>query len=32
VVDGSIVMTCEFCRYDFAFARDEVKSQADAGG
>jgi molecular chaperone Hsp33 len=32
VVDGAIVMTCEFCRYDFAFARDEVKSQADAGG
>jgi molecular chaperone Hsp33 len=32
VVDGSIVMTCEFCRYDFAFARDEVRSQADAGG
>jgi molecular chaperone Hsp33 len=32
VVDGSIVMTCEFCRYDFAFARDEVQSQAEAGG
>ncbi len=32
VVDGAIVMTCEFCRYDFTFARDEVSSQAEAGG
>jgi molecular chaperone Hsp33 len=32
VVDGAIVMTCEFCRYDFAFGRNEVRSQADAGG
>jgi molecular chaperone Hsp33 len=31
VVDGAIVMTCEFCRHDFAFARDEVQSQAGAG-
>ena len=30
VVDGAIVMTCEFCRYDFRFARDEVHSKADA--
>jgi molecular chaperone Hsp33 len=30
VVDGAIVMTCEFCRHDFRFARDEVRGQASA--
>jgi molecular chaperone Hsp33 len=24
-VDGAIIMTCEFCRYDFAFARGDVR-------
>ena len=28
VVDGDIVMTCEFCKYDFRFARGDVRSQA----
>ena len=27
-VDGDIVMTCEFCKYDFRFARGDVRSQA----
>ncbi len=27
VVDGAIVMTCEFCNVDFRFARDEVRGQ-----
>ncbi len=27
-VDGDIVMTCEFCKYDFRFARRDVSSQA----
>ncbi len=27
-VDGDIVMTCEFCKYDFRFARRDVRSQA----
>ena len=30
-VDGSIVMTCEFCNYDFRFARSEVQGRAAAG-
>ena len=30
VVDGAIIMTCEFCRYDFRFARDEVHRKANA--
>jgi molecular chaperone Hsp33 len=30
VVDGAIVMTCEFCRHDFTFAREEVRGQAGA--
>jgi molecular chaperone Hsp33 len=25
-VNGDIVMTCEFCKWDFRFARDDVKS------
>ena len=24
-VDGDIVMTCEFCNFDFRFTRDEVR-------
>ena len=28
VVDGRIVMTCEFCNLDFRFGRDEVRGQA----
>ncbi len=28
VVDGDIVMTCEFCKYDFRFPRHDVSSQA----
>ena len=28
VVDGNIVMTCEFCKYDFRFPRHDVSSQA----
>jgi len=27
-VDGDIVMTCEFCKFDFRFGRGDVKSQA----
>ena len=27
-VDGDIVMTCEFCKYDFRFARRDVSRQA----
>ncbi len=29
VVDGNIVMTCEFCKYDFRFPRHDVSSQAE---
>jgi molecular chaperone Hsp33 len=29
VVDGDIVMTCEFCNLDFRFPRDEVRGLAD---
>ncbi len=29
VVDGDIVMTCEFCKYDFRFPRNELTSQAE---
>ena len=25
VVDGAIVMTCEFCNYDFRFSRESVR-------
>ena len=35
VVDGSIVMTCEFCNHDFRFPRDSVRgkaAQADHSG
>ena len=32
VVGEDIVMTCEFCKYDFRFARAEVHSQAGAHG
>ncbi len=32
VVDGDIVMTCEFCKYDFRFARADVHSQVGAQG
>ena len=31
VVDGDIVMTCEFCSLDFRFARESVKGRSDAG-
>ncbi len=31
-VDGDIVMTCEFCKHDFRFARADVHSQAGAQG
>ena len=31
VVDGEIVMTCEFCNVDFRFARDEVHGQNEDG-
>ncbi len=27
-VEGDIVMTCEFCNYDFRFARDQVNGRA----
>ena len=27
-VDGAIVMTCEFCKWDFRFFRDELRSRA----
>jgi molecular chaperone Hsp33 len=27
-VDGDIVMTCEFCKWDFRFPREDVRSQA----
>jgi molecular chaperone Hsp33 len=30
VVDGDIVMTCEFCNLDFRFARADVRGQQDA--
>jgi molecular chaperone Hsp33 len=26
-VDGRIVMTCEFCKWDFSFAREDVRSR-----
>lgn len=29
VVDGDIVMTCEFCNYDFRFLRDSVRGRQD---
>ncbi len=29
-VDGDIVMTCEFCNFDFRFTRDEVHGEATA--
>lgn len=29
-VDGDIVMTCEFCNYDFRFARDSVNGRPGA--
>jgi molecular chaperone Hsp33 len=28
-VDGDIIMTCEFCNYDFRFARDGVRGKGD---
>ena len=31
VVERDIVMTCEFCNYDFRFARDEVRGKPGAG-
>ena len=31
-VDGEIVMTCEFCNYDFRFARETVQGAGDAPG
>jgi molecular chaperone Hsp33 len=30
-VDGDIVMTCEFCNYDFRFPRDDVRGKASSG-
>jgi len=30
-VDDDIVMTCEFCNYDFRFPRDEVRGKASSG-
>jgi molecular chaperone Hsp33 len=30
-VDGDIVMTCEFCNYDFRFPRDDVHGKAASG-
>ena len=30
-VSGDIVMTCEFCNYDFRFVRDEVQGSAPEG-
>jgi molecular chaperone Hsp33 len=30
-VDGEIVMTCEFCNFDFRFARADVRSGGPAG-
>ena len=27
-VDGAIVMTCEFCNFDFRFPREEVRGKA----
>lgn len=32
VVDGDIVMTCEFCNYDFRFGREEVRGKSAASG
>ncbi|HXT81656.1 MAG TPA: Hsp33 family molecular chaperone HslO [Acetobacteraceae bacterium] len=29
-VDGDIVMTCEFCNFDFRFPRDEVRGRTEA--
>jgi molecular chaperone Hsp33 len=29
-VDGDIVMTCEFCKWDFAFPRQDVRSRPQA--
>ena len=29
-VDGDIIMTCEFCNFDFRFTRDEVHGAAAA--
>jgi molecular chaperone Hsp33 len=29
-VDGDIVMTCEFCNYDFRFPRDDVRGRSAA--
>ena len=31
VVDGAIVMTCEFCNVDFRFSRDEVRGKDGDG-
>jgi molecular chaperone Hsp33 len=30
-VDGEIVMTCEFCNFDFRFARADVRGGGQAG-
>jgi molecular chaperone Hsp33 len=30
-VDGDIVMTCEFCNFDFRFARENVRGKGAAG-
>ncbi len=30
-VDGDIVMTCEFCNFDFRFPRDSIRSTATPG-
>ncbi len=32
VVHGDIVMTCEFCKYDFRFPRAEIRSRATQEG
>lgn len=32
VVDGEIVMTCEFCNFDFRFARPDVRGIDENGG
>ena len=29
-VDGDIVMTCEFCNFDFRFPRAQVRGKTDA--
>jgi molecular chaperone Hsp33 len=29
VVDGAIVMTCEFCNLDFRFNRDDIRGDAE---